>query len=399
MDIKYIHDINKNYMVVNGEDTFVESFKIKMLQENNIEGLLNVKQKYLDSKERLYYDISSKQSMEVLFEKSHIQISELKQVIYELEICIESLKKYLLDFNDIVLNPKMVFIDIRTLKFSFCYYPYHKGEFRNELAEYLNFVITKIDHSDINALNLAYELQKITRKDNYVIKDLTHLINEPEIVVQEEVIVNQEPVQEISYEIPYINKKIKLTDKIIEKATIVILVVGLLLWAYIFSKTKDQNLKKVILIIIPAIGVYIGYIFLKNKKSSKKPEVKEIKVIVDEIEEDESMEDCLTVYLGASDSSTNRYLKCLSDVDLDFKIENYPVIIGKMDKNVDFVIKDSKVSRMHAKVYFENQKYLIEDLNSTNGTFLNGERLTQYEKYELSPGDLVKFSEITFKFV
>lgn len=400
MDIRYIHDINKNYMVVRCESDSQSSFKIKMLQENNIEGLLKAKQKFLDSQESIYYDISSKQSMEVLFEKSHIQLSELKQVIFELEVCIESLNKYLLDFNDIVLNPKMIFIDIRTLKFGFCYFPYYQGDFRTELAEYLNFVITKIDHADFKALNLAYDLQKISRRENYVIKDLTDLIKEPEVIFKEEVIMKKEPIQENNYDIPYINKSVRITDKFLEKGTIVIFVLGILLWAYIYSETKDQNLKKIIMVIIPAIIIYLGYIILKNKKKSKKQIVEEKKIIeVKEAEEEDVLEDCLTVYLGASDSSSNRFLKCLNDLEMDYRIENYPILIGKMDQKVDMVIKDSKVSRIHAKLHFENQIYLIEDLNSTNGTFLNGERLIPYEKCQLCTGDLVKFSEITFKFV
>ncbi|MBW0481156.1 hypothetical protein O181_020871 [Austropuccinia psidii MF-1] len=57
---------------------------------------------------------------------------------------------------------------------------------------------------------------------------------------------------------------------------------------------------------------------------------------------------------------------------------------------------DSKVlSRMHAEVWTENGKVLIKDVKSSNGTFINGERLSpeghESEAFELHTEDLVEF--------
>lgn len=45
------------------------------------------------------------------------------------------------------------------------------------------------------------------------------------------------------------------------------------------------------------------------------------------------------------------------------------------------------VSRRHCKIYQEEDSYLVEDLGSANGTFLNGERLTPYLSHTLENGD------------
>jgi pSer/pThr/pTyr-binding forkhead associated (FHA) protein len=48
-------------------------------------------------------------------------------------------------------------------------------------------------------------------------------------------------------------------------------------------------------------------------------------------------------------------------------------IIGR-DPSCDYVIFDQKnrVSRKHLELYFEHNSYYILDLNSTNGTYING---------------------------
>jgi diguanylate cyclase (GGDEF)-like protein len=50
-------------------------------------------------------------------------------------------------------------------------------------------------------------------------------------------------------------------------------------------------------------------------------------------------------------------------------------IIGRSD-DVDLVISSKDVSRRHAKVVYDGDDFTIEDLDSTNGTFVNGKRIT-----------------------
>ena len=48
------------------------------------------------------------------------------------------------------------------------------------------------------------------------------------------------------------------------------------------------------------------------------------------------------------------------------------------------------VSRMHAKVFCHENKYYVSDLNSTNSTFLNKQKLESQEPYELQDGDEIQ---------
>ncbi len=65
-------------------------------------------------------------------------------------------------------------------------------------------------------------------------------------------------------------------------------------------------------------------------------------------------------------------------------------LIGRDVAN-DVVVGDAEVSRQHARITRTPGGYVLEDLGSTNGTFVNGERLTTPRV--LNPGDLIALGE------
>src|SRR5512139_40365 len=73
-----------------------------------------------------------------------------------------------------------------------------------------------------------------------------------------------------------------------------------------------------------------------------------------------------------------------------FTLEGDQLTIGR-DSTNEIVINDAEVSRKHARLTFQGGKYVLEDLGSTNGTFVNGQRLTSATV--LKPGDVVSLGE------
>ncbi len=68
-------------------------------------------------------------------------------------------------------------------------------------------------------------------------------------------------------------------------------------------------------------------------------------------------------------------------------------IIGR-DPGCDIALSLDYLSRKHVSLEPINGKLIIEDLNSSNGTFVNGEKIS---KAELQPGDKIKLDVLTFE--
>jgi FHA domain-containing protein len=73
-----------------------------------------------------------------------------------------------------------------------------------------------------------------------------------------------------------------------------------------------------------------------------------------------------------------------------FTLEGDQITIGRDSVN-EIVINDAEISRRHARLTFQGGKYVLEDLGSTNGTFVNGQRLAGPRV--LKPGEVVSFGE------
>jgi pSer/pThr/pTyr-binding forkhead associated (FHA) protein len=71
-------------------------------------------------------------------------------------------------------------------------------------------------------------------------------------------------------------------------------------------------------------------------------------------------------------------------------LEGDQLTVGR-DATNDIVINDAEVSRRHARLTFQGGKYVLEDLGSTNGTFVNGQRLAGPRV--LKAGEVVSFGE------
>ena len=73
-----------------------------------------------------------------------------------------------------------------------------------------------------------------------------------------------------------------------------------------------------------------------------------------------------------------------------FPLEGSEITIGR-DANQTISINDAEISRKHAKMELRGASYVIQDLGSTNGSFVNGNRISGIQV--LNPNDIVSFGE------
>ena len=93
--------------------------------------------------------------------------------------------------------------------------------------------------------------------------------------------------------------------------------------------------------------------------------------------------DCLDVMLDESLRS------------LDIRLGVQDVTIGRSDNN-SVPIKYNKMSRQHARISFSGNRWLIEDLDSANGIFINDQRVDY--PTPLGQGDIVIIGQVPFRF-
>lgn len=125
------------------------------------------------------------------------------------------------------------------------------------------------------------------------------------------------------------------------------------------------------------------------------PETREAQRIAESFPEwKESAEGGTVCLKGVKDPGL--FLRSQSASYPDFRITKESFLIGKKKDAVDGLLKARGISRIHGRISREEDCYYLTDLNSTNGTFLNGGRLELHEKARLRPGDCVGFADVRY---
>ncbi|OHW62135.1 FHA domain-containing protein FhaB [Andreesenia angusta] len=99
---------------------------------------------------------------------------------------------------------------------------------------------------------------------------------------------------------------------------------------------------------------------------------------------------------------TGTYLKLINMREsVPFKIKdeyfiNREITMGR-DSSNDIVLRDPYTSKRHCRIFLKDGEYHIEDINSSNGTYVNNNRITGISR--IYHGDRVKVGQIEFLFV
>ena len=103
------------------------------------------------------------------------------------------------------------------------------------------------------------------------------------------------------------------------------------------------------------------------------------------------------------ESITDTYLKLTNKTQgFRFKVQEFYYItdnttIGRNSEN-SITIQDKMLSGNHARIFIDDGLYFLDDLDSTNGTYLNGERIEK-DQVELRSGDVISIGQLEFVFI
>lgn len=410
----YQHDVNSNYLVIHGKNKLYKGFSDRMIQENKVAGLLPCQYRFADGQTSFYYKISSLQSFSQLFEKRKIVFTELVHILREIEKNWKEIESYLISPEKIVLQPEYIFTDFNLEKIYFCYYPDYEEIFSyDRLAA---FFVDNVDYNDNKAVELAYGFHGgISAVNSTFSEVVTSLLKkkkeEPE---EREKIIEPKFFRTDMDETETERQEEKSPGFSSDTVKLLlggagILAVEIVLFFVIGILEVYQGIA-IIMITAAITGYSIWSQWKKDNLSEDEPEdgvenepyeirLSEEKIFSDTGERVYSEPVGQTVFL-ARDTEMEKHSLIYQGKDKidNFDLNVYPFVIGKAEKGIDGTIMLPEISRIHCRINFENSEYRLQDLNSTNGTYINGRLLEPREEIRIQPGDRILLANQPFIF-
>lgn len=451
MEVTYRRDGEHNYMIWKGpEDMQGSEYQVRMILVNEIPGLLRCRLRNVDGVSYLYYEITSKQPLARIFEYRVAEGDDIRALVQAIGRTMEGIARYLLPDDGLLLDPELIYMDVETREVSFCYLPFCEeritGAFRG-LAEYL---LKNLNHEDEQAVFWGYRLYSGTVEENYsvytVIQEMHGKLEKSrEKRTERKSVIKADaekkiPVRQMMTGQEHLKKK----EKRKRTAALVFAALSCIAGCAVLAAFHILTLTQAGGILFLAGGIF--YYLCAGRKEKKENPGKEkkkrrrmekvqqdsekrneeekreeqkageqkwelrkayIETEMGEPEEEicDFREDSgekvygQTTLLG--DRITGEHPVLISrnpDIRENAIIDKEKFVIGKLKGQVDLALNLPVISRIHAGIERREEGYFLVDLNSTNGTYLNGERLEANEYRQIRTGDEIIFAGTGYYF-
>ncbi len=438
MDIRYKNDANHNYMIIKKEKGPINVNNEKMVIRNNINGLLRMNLHFINEEIFYYYDIRSKQSLGRLYEGRYMSGEELTNFFRGMVRVFNELEQYLLPAEGLILDPELIYVDIDTITPEFVFFPSSRSGGKEEEA--LTLAGFLIDHSDRNdplAGRLAYDYYESVTDG--VISPAALIAGKPEKTREEPEYDDvsetkpEEKQQSFDYweteedmsQLDYFLKDDPEKEKDRGLLKVAGICLGLIVAAALFylllvfnprmipfihmNEGEYMTAGCIIALLFGAAVTSVIFIYNRRLAGKKEDERKQWQETVEKKAQNpdickermeyedmnrETSDDEKTTLLNPGYGSLSAPFLAGNDngKQICLSIDRNPFIVGKKGDRVNGELKNSSVSRIHASIRETNGRYFLSDMNSTNGTFINGRRLELNETVALEDGDSVGFA-------
>ena len=375
VEVNYKRHFNKSYMILKGETEPEELLELNVLAYNRVPGLLAVETEVADGQMRFWYEITGKQTLSDYLKHKQVNFPLLELLFRALEKAFREMEAYLLDEKNLLLDAEYVYLDFERSHLEFVYLPGIQKDIRDSFRDLMELLLRQLDHSDKRAVEAAYELYQMSlQRENSLAEMLRQAIaagklkGEPpdDYCPKGRAEIRKEKQPEVRKESPEENRTEvwRSTQKTVKSP------VGETAkkeWGWLkqrFYPREKQQAEE------PGIAFGAGEpCVIQEAEAAYRPT---------EVLDDNKAVKGILVYQGEGRQQ-------------DMKIDKAVFLIGKKENEVDGYIATGTVSRLHARIEVTEGEYYIEDMNSTNGTYLNGERLEYRQKVKLEVRDRIAF--------
>lgn len=420
-EVEYKREMNRNYMVIHPEPGGGDKYTIRMLSGNQVPGLLLFHEKWINGDNWYYYDITSRQPLGRILDCRNLKVSELKIFLESLIFAFRQIERFLLDESQICLEPDLIYTEPETFRCALTLIPGQYGDFTKAFRNLSQYLLDHVNQNDGEAVVMAFSVFKECQKENFGIDDIEKCLGKdlkPEpvsvkerIQIREEESVDFMPPEETEPE-PIPNKE---GQDLFAVGMLILLIIvplgvflrsgvnGIFRWKWYLAGAE--------LLIAVMFAVYCT----RKKNVEVHEENMDIEVHRESWEEylrnsenfefddrgtdredmqEEMQTELLTVHSGS--------LQCRTLVSIDGNLEipipYFPFLIGKNESLADYCLNEPGVSRLHVKLEEDTGHYYVTDLNSTNGTRVDGRLLNANETCELIVGSELSIAAGRFFF-
>ena len=399
----------------------------RLLLRRKLPGVLAVEKAYVNGGGQYWYNISGKQSLDTYCSVKEIRMDFVEQLIISVCSLLERMEWNLIRMDCLMLDPELVFISNASQDFVFTLYPGGTQKVEQEFQMLMEYLMKKVDHKDTEAVRAVYQIYEHTLEEGYQITDIRSLLFRDKSGLKQDEEWNRsvasgngkqsmgknncanlkceadryEDAEQCLSEMHEKTVKNQGTEKAkidfrkgirtdrvhkTQNGTGIwrVMKAKLVAWGILQDSENPQSINNTKLV---------------EEKRSKK---REAEVIYPDLEAEIEPEPvpeihptvCLTSFHGQTRGEL-RYMGNEGFVDIMLKDGSARIGYGK---EADISINRETISQFHARIHKEEDGFYIEDLNSTNGTFVNEEPLVYKEQRKLAYNDIVQFADIRYRF-
>lgn len=474
MRAEYKRDMNHNYLILYGEDEInTDSYQVRMLVGNVIPSLLKCRIQGMDGHFLVYFDITSKQTLSVLYEEKKMGVEDLHLIFGGFVKAMEDAAEYLINPGQFIISPEYIYTDIEKQEIYFCMMPGYEKDIKEQFQCLTEYILPKIDHQDQDAVILGYGVYKRAMEDSFHLEHIKEELyktqgqqgtttNKPEQMETESEQRRESedfnPEEEDFWENEGINqefvrdgeksKRLSLPQKtgiIVLAAILLCGIAAITLMGYL-PYLETGTILGIIIVLVACVMLFVYVLKIKKKpgalRQGREKNEDSYELYEPENMKKEKWENRLyeTLKKEPADQanqsqntiksvvkSTTKSVVKSSQLHADYGetvvlsagavsgpaslvskepgelatiyINEDLTVIGKLETACDAVISLPTVSRIHAKIRKKEDAYYLTDMNSRNGTAVNGRLLLPDEEYQLEPEDEVDFAQARYIFL
>lgn len=365
-----------NYLV---ERNDLNLFEYDILKSLKLQSLIHTRLHNEDNKMTLEYSVGSFKLFKDVIDYINFDEEKVVNLFKDYVQLSNEISDVLLEMNQVSFDVKDVYFDEENQKIKLIYYPFH-FENTSSFKNVIDLLLDKLNTNNFDSALLVLLYEYVRTQSEESINKIVKYQKSTVLVKEKQVISSVKPVNEVKpiiretkpVEVIQPNKKEKQNKSNDKKE-------GFLSKLF-SSKPKVEKVNK------PSNKPTNKLVLNKPSKATPTVPANNGETVLLS-SETTLLSSGLAFQCTLTRSSTNEVIS----------IQNDTFSLGS-GAQADYQVTVAGVSRLHAKIIYVNGAYYIHDMNSTNGTFVNDQRLIKGGNQMIHNNDVIRLGNESFVF-